>query len=381
MNVAKICDGYRAMLDRFGFSAETVYYYPIELQKFLEFVKSRGKNKIEDIDEVDYILYRNKLEDANYSKKMVIKKMSAVKTWIRLNYERNPTDTHFANLHEKVNSVRMSLSKKGYNGGYKPIPLEHFLQILKTASTMETETRLFIYILATTGGRSQFYGLTLGNIDLDNRLIKVFVKGEKYIEVPIIELVAHLIIEHLKMKYLSEFKEIKEMLIKKGEDADDERIIKEYIINRHSNEFLFSHGKDVYSEKLSWERIKKNRRANTRNAERILKRVCEHAGLWICKNCGKVGVGKSEDNKTRCDVCNKKVEFVHYTPHQIRKAIATHGYELGLSLEGTSDLLGHSNIGITKRFYRGKQTQKVREELRGIGDLLDKIEGEKFNTN
>lgn len=369
------------MLERYGFSAETVYYYPIELEKFLEFVKSRGKKKIEDIDEVDYILYRNKLEDEGYSKKMVIKKMSAVKTWIRLNYERNPTDEHFARLHEKVNTVRMTLSKKGYNGGYKPIPLEHFLQILKTASIMDLETKLFIYILATTGGRSQFYGLKLGNIDLDNRLIKVFVKGEKYIEVPIIDMVAKLIIEHIKMKYLKEYNEIKEKLEKNGEKVDDEYIVKKYLIKRHSNEFLFKYGKDVYSENLSWDRIKKNRRANTKNAERILRRVCDYAGLWVCKNCGKVGSGKSENNSVRCDVCNKKVEFVYYTPHQIRKAIATHGHKLGLSLEGTSDLLGHSNIDITKRFYRGKQIQKVREELKGIGELLNKIEEEKFNTS
>jgi len=369
------------MLDRYGFSAETVYYYPIELGKFLEFVKSRGKKRIEDIDEVDYILYRNKLEDEGYSKKMVIKKMSAVKTWIRLNYERNPTDEHFARLHEKVNTVRMTLSKKGYNGGFKPIPLEHFLQILRTASIMDLETKLFIYILATTGGRSQFYGLKLGNIDLDNRLIKVFVKGEKYIEVPIIDMVAKLIIEHIKIKYLKEYNEIKEKLEKNGEKVDDEYIVKKYLIKRHSNEFLFRYGKDVYSENLSWDRIKKNRRANTRNAERILRRVCDYAGLWICRNCGKIGSGNSENNSVRCDVCNKKVEFVYYTPHQIRKAIATHGHKLGLSLEGTSDLLGHSNIDITKRFYRGKQIQKVREELKGIGELLNKIEEEKFNTN
>lgn len=381
MNVKKVVNEYRSMLDRYGFSAETVYYYPIELEKFLEFVKSRGKNKINDIDEVDYVLYRNKLEDDGYSKKMVVKKMSAVKTWIRLNYERNPTDEHFAKLHEKVNTIRMTLSKKGYDGGFKPIPLEHFVEILKTASTMDLETKLFIYILATTGGRSQFYGLKIGNIDLDNGLIKVYVKGEKYIEVPIIDMVAKLIVEHIKMKYLNEYKEIKDKLEKKGETVDDEKIVREYIIKKHANEFLFKHGKDVYSAKLDWDRIKKNRRANTKNAERILMRVCEYAGLWVCKNCGKIGSEKSKNNNARCDVCNKKVEFVYYTPHQMRKSIATHGHELGLSLEGTSDLLGHSNIDITKRFYRGKQIQKVREELKGVGELLEKIEENKFNTD
>jgi len=286
-----------------------------------------------------------------------------------LNYERNPTNENFARLYEKIRLIKMTLSKKKGSRGFKPIPFEHFLEILKTASLGDLETKLFVYILATTGGRSQFYGLKLGNIDLENKMLKVFVKGEKYIEVPLIDIVEELIIQHIKMKYIKEYEK------RKNKFVNEKEIVKD-IIRMHKNDFLFKYGKDVYPDKVSWDRIKKNRRANTKNAERILRRICEKAGLWICINCGKVGAGNG--NNVRCDICNKKVEHVYYTPHQIRKSIATYGFDLGLSLEGTSDLLGHSSIEITKKFYRGKQVEKVREELKGMEDLLKKIEENKF---
>lgn len=361
------------MLNRYGFSAETVYYYPIELEKFLNFVKKRGKDNIEDIDETDYIYYRNSLEDNGYDKRIVVKKMSAIKTWIRLMYERNPTNKHFADLYDKVSSVKLTLSKRKEEGGIEPIPFEHFIEILNTASKMDLHTKLFIYLLSTTGGRSQFYGIKLENIDLENKKINVIVKGNKYIEEPIVDVLVDVIVEYLKNRYIDEYNKIKEKLIKDGKNFDDKYIVSEYLIKMHYGDFLFMHGKDVYSEKLSYEKIKKNRRANTTNAERILRRVCETAGLWICRNCGKVG--KKENDSDRCNVCNKKVEFVYYTPHQIRKSIATYGHRLGLTLEGTSDLLGHSNIDITKRFYRGKQIEKVREELKGIEEIIRKFEG------
>jgi len=362
MDINSICNTYRRQLYDANYSVETVSYYPDELKKFLDFVKNKGKEKIDEININDVIEYRNELSNS-YKSTIVRKKMHAIKTWIRMIFELNPSDSHFADLYNKISAIRTVMVRKDDKGGYEPIPFEHFIKILEKASNFDIETKLFIYLLFTTGGRSQFYGIKIGEIDFENKVLNIFVKGEKEARIPLLNTVMNVLVEHIIKKYKDEF----DKLINRGIDKNEAVKI---VVSKHKNDFLFKNGRDVYSKKLSWKELKKNREANTINAERILKRVCENTKLWVCNSCNRYG-----NSSNKCDICGGKVKYVSYTPHQVRKALARYGEKFGLSLEGLQDLLAHSQIDTTKKYYRGQQDEKVRKELEGLEKLIEKLSG------
>ena len=310
MNIDDVCSEYQELLKKCGFSANTIYYYPLELKQFLEYI---NKPDVQSVSHIDFLEYRNHLDDTCNSKALVIKKMSAVKKWFTLRFDLNPQDAVLELLYDKISSYRLSIKKKP-TGGYKAVPLEKFLKFLKTASMMDLESKLFVYLLTTTGGRSQFYGIELKNLNLKDGLIEnMVVKGGKTLPpIPLVPVVIELIKEHL--------------------DTRD-----------YDSEFLFKNGRKTYVPNKPMLSVR-NMKNNTVNAERILKRISDKARV-------------------------KKI-----TPHQIRKTIATHGHKLGLTLEGTSDLLGHENLDITKKHYRGTQTDKVADELTGINAMLKELE-------
>ncbi len=104
----------------------------------------------------------------------------------------------------------------------------------------EGEDRVFLMTLLYTGGRAQFYGLMVGELDFSRGEITTDVKGGKVITIPL----------HPKLA----------------------RVLKKHLASRgYPSRWLFRNGKDVSALR--------GQRANRQNAWRICKRVQRQAGI------------------------------------------------------------------------------------------------------
>lgn len=324
-------------------------YYSYEVKKFLDFLKK----KEEDITINDVLDYRDYLENSGYGIGTIKKKLYTIRAWARLNFEVNRKE-NFKKLYEDMKLMKMTLKRVKKSSGYQPIPVEHFYAILSSAKYFDPETKFFIIFYATTGVRAGAYGIKFKNIDFDNKMIKnLIVKGSKSIDIPITNNLYNSLLELIKYKYSNEIM-----------TCSEEELIR--IAKLHGEDFIFKHGKDGYNEKYSLDIQRRNRRNNSINAERLLAKICKKLGLWTCPTCGKNGIG----NLKKCDFCNSKTVEKIYTPHQIRDSVAKYG---GLSLEGLMDLLGHSSVETTKKFYARQRPEMLREELKKYDELISNL--------
>jgi integrase len=94
--------------------------------------------------------------------------------------------------------------------------------------------------LLYTGGRAQFYGLKVSDIDFEGMEINAIVKGGKPVKIPLHPTLADLLREHLAAR-------------------------------AYQSEFIFRHGHDTAT--------RKGQKANRQNAWRTCKRIQEAAGL------------------------------------------------------------------------------------------------------
>ena len=328
-NAYKYINDFEKKLKMFQYSAHVIYYYPRELKKYLEFIGVEP----EDADAEYLIKYRDYLYSKGLSNNTIRLKMNVIKTWYRFMYEDNPSDDKWRNRRIISKSITLSVRDRYGDHGYKPITLEQLRKLVRTAEQMSTsndcEAECFIKLLVFTGGRAQFYGIKVSDIDFDNKTISLLVKGKKMHTVPMVSELEEVIRRHLR-------------------------------IRNYKSPFLFRNGKPSYVDGDA-ERTHKNMLSNLKNAERILQRVAVKAGLSQYTKSGKL------------------VKGVNIHPHRIRKTLAHEGGELGLDLETVSDILGHSDISITKRVYRGHLNKQTREKLERV-DILGKKKNNKVSV-
>jgi len=325
----KYVNNFEKKLRMFQYSSHVIYYYPRELKKYFEFI---GVDP-EDADAEYLIKYRDYLYSKGLSNNTIRLKMNVVKTWYRFMYEDNPSEEKWKDRRIVSKSIMLSVRDRYADHGYKPITLEQLRKLVRTAEQMSTpddcEAECFIKLLVFTGGRAQFYGLKTTDIDFDDKTISLLVKGKKMHTVPMVSELEEVIKRHLK-------------------------------IRKYKSQFMFKNGKPSYVEGDT-EQTHKNMLSNLKNAERILQRVAVNAGL-------------SQYNKS-----GKLIRGVNIHPHRIRKTLAHEGGELGLDLETVSDILGHSDINITKKVYRGRLNKQTREKLEKV-DILGKRKNDKVSV-
>ena len=131
----------------------------------------------------------------------------------------------------------LGTGRRGRGHRWKPLDSHVVRRLLGTA---EGEDYVFLMTLLYTGGRAQFYGLRVENIDLAKGELTVEVKGGKETTIPIHPRLASVLEEHLASR-------------------------------SYGSPFQFRNGKDTSSFE--------GQRANRQNAWRICKRVQREAGV------------------------------------------------------------------------------------------------------
>jgi len=317
--VKKEVTDFRNRLKQYNYSSQVVGYYPVELVKFFEYAGVPPDNA-----DAEYMVkYRDHLQKIGLKKGTVNKKLAAVRTWYKFKFDENPADEKWKERMIISRSIKDNRRGTGQDSGFKPIPIDWLRKLVSAAEKMSTpencEFECFIKLLVFTGGRAQFYGIQWSNIDFDNDMIRLLVKGRKLHELPMVDTLKEVLLRH-------------------------------YDNSGEKDTFVFKYGRATYVDGKPKETVM-NQRANLKNAERIVDRVAQSAGL------------------TKYNADGKLVKGERITPHRLRKTLAHEGGELGLSLETVHDILGHSNILVTKQTYRGRQYGKARRELEAV-DLL-----------
>ncbi len=326
----KAVERFKQRLIDYEYSSQVIYYYPQKLHAFLKFCKLYARNnddeKYNNPDDAGISLlvkWRDHLLGKDLSKATINKRLAVIRTWYKFRFDDDPTSDRWRRRKNDAKDVCVRSRGKRSDSGYKAISIEQLRSLVSAAEDMSTkdncEIEAFIKTLVFTGGRAQFYGLLVDNIDWDDNTISLEVKGKKKHEITMV-------------------KELREVL-------------KRHLDSRsYNSEYVFKYGKHPYVPS-DHRQERRNQQANGKNAERIVDRVAQKAGLTVYDKNNNV----------------KKGERI--TPHRIRDTIGEEGGKLGLSLEAVHDILGHEDISTTKAKYRGRQHEKAARELEEA-DLL-----------
>ena len=178
------------LLER-GLSQKTVEAYREDLKKFSQFVK-KNRLKIEEIEIKDLNKFLEELEKSGYSPATRSRIVSGVRGFfIYLNTEKglpaNPAE--LLELPKKAKKLPEVLSEE---------EVERLLSAPDTGTLKGIRDRAILEMLYATGMRvSELSGLKLGNLDLDERFVKVRGKGSKERFVPFGEIARNWLLKYL----------------------------------------------------------------------------------------------------------------------------------------------------------------------------------------
>ncbi len=326
-------------------SGDTIADYNRFLEKFFYFChKKYGVGTVEEVTPkmlTEWMKYlRDEKKNAGSSINL---KRSAVLTFFKTLYNVDPENEMWQQKMMLFSNI------KGFGKVEKiqhpPIPPQHLIPYKDAALQLDkhydtTEHYTFFMLLLYTGGRSQFYGLTLDEINFEKNWIETKVKGEKEVKIPL-----HSNLKKVLLDY---------HLPQRGKKAKT----------------LFRNGRYPYVPN-SWEKEKRHKDHNRKYASNITNRIKDEAGIeeirYVCQLCRKV----YENRKRKCK-CGGDVrkEVLGLYAHRFRETLHYYFEELGVS-ENTAMAIGGWTSEEMQKLYsrKGKHVEKAREEFEEI-DLL-----------
>jgi len=171
-----------------GFSKHTEKAYRIDLNEFIDFLKKNGIDKIDLIDVILIRKYLSYLATKNLKKNSIIRKISAVRSFINYLYENkiiklNPFDV--INIPKKEQTLPYFLT-------------EEEVEVLIDANTPDKvlskelnykfafrDYALLMLLYSSGLRRSEAVGLNVGDVDFISGFVRVYGKGRKERIVPV----------------------------------------------------------------------------------------------------------------------------------------------------------------------------------------------------
>src|SRR6266571_8670752 len=195
----------------------------------------------------EFAAYKSHLAESGIARTTVRGYLSYLITFYRLKAQATQ-DPQLLEVFTKLKAIGMPRKAKSVK--WTPFAPEVLTRILEAAKAeafvgeglraVPSEDYALLMTLLYTGGRAQFYGLRVSDLDFDRTEIKAIVKGGKPVTIPLHPTLAGLLREHIASR-------------------------------SYKSEFLFRYGKDSGT--------RTGQKANRQNAWRACKRVQEAAGL------------------------------------------------------------------------------------------------------
>ncbi len=225
---------YEALAKADGFRPTSIQQARQILFRYGKYLRDYHSSDIGKAGWREYAAYKSHLSETGISRATIRCYLSYITSFHRL---RAQTSQH-PKLLDLFNKVKaLGVVRKARCTGWRPLDLGT-VSLLMDAATGEDHA--FLMTLLYTGGRAQFYGLRVADVDFQRGEITTTMKGGKIATIPLHPTLAAVLEDHL-----------------------GERVC--------SSPFLFRHGKDVESAK--------GQQANRQNAWRTCKRVQRSAGI------------------------------------------------------------------------------------------------------
>lgn len=284
-------------------SIHTTRNYAIDLTCFQKFLagsdpKSTGLASLLDdysLEAIDRKAIRNflaQLTALKQKKKTIARRLSALRSFFKYAFERQLIVANPAEILETPKQEKKIPSPLTYD------QIKHFLELPNVNTYLGLRDRAILELFYSSGLRiGELVALNRGDIDFQNRLMKLKGKGKKERIVPITKNASYWIYSYLENP-------------ERHQDIDG-----------HLAE---ADGAAIFLNKFG-------KRLSTRSIDRHFVAYLEQSGL-----AAKV------------------------TPHTLRHSIATHWLEEGMDLKTIQTLLGHSALGTTTIYTKVSNTLKIK---------------------
>lgn len=217
------------------------------LVRYNDFLQGRFESSLETARWQEFAAYKAFLGQQAVARTTTRGYLSYILSYYRLKAQA-AQDPDFLETYTKMKAIGMP--RKAKSTKWKPFSPETLTRILDAAKSyaalrersprIRSEDYVFVMTLLYTGGRAQFYGLRVREIDFDQTEVSTTVKGGKTITIPLHPTLAQILKDHLATR-------------------------------TYQSEFLFRKGRDLLA--------RTGQKANRQNAWRACKRVQKAAGL------------------------------------------------------------------------------------------------------
>ena len=174
----------------------TITSYGEDLLKYNEFLSNRGITKSDKIDTTDIEKYLEYLKINQYDIKSIARKLTTIKNFHNYLYQKGKLNKNVAE------NIERPKTKKSLPKIMSVEEVDKLLNI-ECKTPFDYRNKAMLELLYATGLRiSELLSLKLGDIDLENCIIRCYGKGNKERLVPIGEYVLFYINEYLKYRSL-----------------------------------------------------------------------------------------------------------------------------------------------------------------------------------
>ncbi|UCE06438.1 MAG: site-specific tyrosine recombinase XerD [bacterium] len=161
-------------------ATNTIEAYASDLNKYVEFLISRGMNNFNDVQPADVLAYLTTLHKEKLSSLTIARNLSALRMFHRFLMIENVSDS---NPIDTINSPKLAMKL--------PIVLDQFeieklIEQPDTTTTLGTRDRALLEFAYATGVRvSELISVKLSDLFFEDQLVRIFGKGSKLRIVPI----------------------------------------------------------------------------------------------------------------------------------------------------------------------------------------------------
>jgi integrase/recombinase XerC len=171
-----------------GFSKHTEKAYRIDLNEFIDFSKKNGVDKIDLIDVILIRKYLSYLATKNLKKNSIIRKISAVRSFINYLYENkiiklNPFDV--INIPKKEQTLPYFLTEEEVEVLIDANTPDKVLSKEPNYKFAFRDYALLMLLYSSGLRRSEAVGLNVGDVDFISGFVRVYGKGRKERIVPV----------------------------------------------------------------------------------------------------------------------------------------------------------------------------------------------------
>jgi len=230
-----------------GFRPSSIDQGRLVLLRYQQFLQEQFKLDLNTAGWKEFAAYKAHLAQTGIARTTIRGYLSYIIAYYRVRAQATQ-DSQLLELFTRLKAIGMPRRAKSEK--WRPFAPEVLARILEAAKaqafvgeglrTVPSEDYAFLMTLLYTGGRAQFYGLRVGDIDFERMEIRAVVKGGKSVTIPLHPTLSELLKEHL-------------------------------VSRRYQSEFLFRHGHDALT--------RTGQKANRQNAWRACKRIQKVANL------------------------------------------------------------------------------------------------------